>query len=110
MTQKIKNTQENNNKSFLKSFNFKIKDLYNKLLEVLEMKKIEKLVNKTIKDLKNDKDIEKISNKVVKREWYKGQYTYFTEAGYTLIYLLPEKTKIYGATVEDFNKFFECDL
>lgn len=122
-------------------------------MEVLEINKIEKLVNKTIKDLKNDKlefidlsddnyfiendnylkdnldideycdfldlleetlendeEVEKISNKTIKREYYRGQYTYFTQAGYTLIYLLPEKTKIYGATVEDFNKFFECDL
>jgi hypothetical protein len=117
------------------------------------MKKIEKLVNKTIKDLKNDKiefidlsddnffiendnylkeklnideycnfldlleeklesdiEIEKISNKCVKREFYRGQYVYFTEAGYTLIYLLPEKTKIYGKTVKDFNNYFKCDL
>lgn len=60
--------------------------------------------------LENDEDIVKISDKTTKREFYRGQWVNFTEAGYTLIYLLPEKTKIYGKTVKEFNKFFECDL
>lgn len=60
--------------------------------------------------LENDNEIEKISNKTIKREFYRGQYVYFTEAGYTLIYLLPKKIKIYGKTVEEFNNYFKCDL
>lgn len=73
-------------------------DEYNKFLDLLE------------ETLENDIEIEKISNKTIKREFYRGQYVNFINSGYTLIYLLPEKTKIYGKTVEKFNNYFKCDL
>lgn len=56
--------------------------------------------------LENDKEIKKITDKKTTREYYQGQYVNFTEAGYTLVYLMPETYKKYNGDVETFLKSF----
>ena len=56
--------------------------------------------------LENDKEIKKITDKKTTREYYQGQYVNFTEAGYTLVYLMPETYKKYKGDVETFLNSF----
>lgn len=58
-------------------------------------------------ELEGDEEIKKITDKVTTRKYYQGQYVYFTEAGYTLVYMLPETYDEYDGDVETFlNSFY----
>lgn len=57
-------------------------------------------------ELENDKEIKKITDKKTTREYYKGQYVSFTEAGYTLVYMMPATYDKYDGDVETFLNSF----
>jgi|GEM_PF-1333019 len=69
-------------------------DEFGEFLELLE------------EELEKDEEIKKITDKKTTREYYQGQYVNFTEAGYTLVYLMPETYKKYNGDVETFLKSF----
>lgn len=76
------------------------------LLEILDVDEGGDFLDLLELELEEDEEIKKISNKIVKREWYRGQYVNFTEAGYTLVYMLPETYEKYNGDVETFNESF----
>ena len=76
------------------------------LLEILDVDEGGDFLDLLELELEEDEEIKKISNKIVKREWYRGQYVNFTEAGYTLVYMLPETYDKYDGNVETFNESF----
>lgn len=57
-------------------------------------------------ELENDKEIKKITDKKTSVEFYQGQYVTFTEAGYTLVYMLPATYDKYDGDVENFLNSF----
>lgn len=57
-------------------------------------------------ELENDKEIKKITDKKTTREYYRGQYVNFTEAGYTLVYMMSETYEKYNGDVETFLNSF----
>lgn len=57
-------------------------------------------------ELENDKEIKKITDKKTSVEFYQGQYVTFTEAGYTLVYMLPATYDKYDGDVETFLNSF----
>ena len=69
-------------------------DEFGEFLELLE------------EELENDKEIKKITDKKTTREYYQGQYVNFTEAGYTLVYMMPETYDEYNGDVETFLNSF----
>ena len=69
-------------------------DEFGEFLELLE------------EELEKDKEIKKITDKKTSVEFYQGQYVNFTEAGYTLVYMLPATYDKYDGDVENFNNSF----
>lgn len=69
-------------------------DEFGEFLELLE------------EELEKDKEIKKITDKKTTSEYYRGQYVNFTEAGYTLVYMMPETYDEYNGDVEIFLNSF----
>ena len=57
-------------------------------------------------ELEKDEEIKKITDKKTTSEYYQGQYVNFTEAGYTLVYMMPETYEKYNGDVETFLNSF----
>ena len=57
-------------------------------------------------ELEKDEEIKKITDKKTTREYYRGQYVNFTEAGYTLVYMMPVTYEKYNGDVETFLNSF----
>lgn len=57
-------------------------------------------------ELENDKEIKKITDKKTTSEYYRGEYVNFTEAGYTLVYMMPATYEKYNGNVETFLNSF----
>lgn len=69
-------------------------DEFGEFLELLE------------EELEKDEEIKKITDKKTTSEYYRGQYINFTEAGYTLVYMMPKTYDEYNGDVETFLKSF----
>ena len=69
-------------------------DEFGEFLELLE------------EELEKDEEIKKITDKKTTREYYRGQYVNFTEAGYTLVYMMPATYEKYNGNVETFLNSF----
>ena len=76
------------------------------LREKLDIDEFGEFLDLLENELENDKEIKKITDKKTTREYYQGQYVNFTEAGYTLVYLMPETYKKYNGDVETFLNSF----
>ena len=76
------------------------------LKEKLDIDEFGEFLDLLENELENDKEIKKITDKKTTREYYQGQYVNFTEAGYTLVYLMPETYKKYNGDVETFLNSF----
>lgn len=69
-------------------------DEFGEFLELLE------------EELEKDEEIKKITDKKTSVEFYQGQYVNFTEAGYTLVYMMPVTYEKYNGEVETFLNSF----
>lgn len=69
-------------------------DEFGEFLELLE------------EELEKDEKIKKITDKKTTSEYYRGQYVNFTEAGYTLVYMMPKTYDEYNGDVETFLNSF----
>ena len=76
------------------------------LRERLDIDEFGEFLNLLEIELENDKEIKKITDKKTTREYYQGQYVNFTEAGYTLVYMMPATYEKYNGDVETFLNSF----
>lgn len=76
------------------------------LREKLDIDEFGEFLDLLEQELEKDEEIKKITDKKTTREYYQGQYVNFTEAGYTLVYLMPETYKKYNGDVETFLNSF----
>ncbi len=76
------------------------------LREKLDIDEFGEFLDLLEQELEKDEEIKKITDKKTTREYYQGQYVNFTEAGYTLVYLMPETYKKYKGDVETFLNSF----
>lgn len=76
------------------------------LREKLDIDEFGEFLDLLEQELEKDEEIKKITDKKITREYYQGQYVNFTEAGYTLVYLMPETYKKYNGDVETFLNSF----
>ena len=76
------------------------------LRERLDIDEFGEFLNLLEIELENDKEIKKITDKKTTREYYQGQYVNFTEAGYTLVYMMPATYEKYNGDVKTFLNSF----